>query len=518
MEKVRDIVREGRRVGKEDPRRVVHAFKVGLALALVSSFYYYQPLYDNFGVNAMWAVMTVVVVFEFSVGATLGKGINRAMATLVAGGLGIGAHHLASLSGPTIEPILLAIFVFVQAALSTFVRFFPRVKARYDYGMLIFILTFSLISVSGFREDEILELAHKRLSTVIMGGVTCVLVSMFVCPVWSGQDLHSLLASNFDTLSHFLLEFGEEYFEETKDGDMKEVEKRRRNLERYKSILNSKSNEDALANFAKWEPRHGQFRFRHPWNQYLVVAALLRKCAYRIDTLNSYINSDFQASMDIKKKLEEPLRRISSECGKSMKEMSISLKKMTKSSTFDIHVSNSQSACKDLSTILKSQILKDVEPLQMISLMTIVSLLIDIVNINEEISESVHELASAARFKNKIKKPTKSLEKSDCLSIDRAISVKSQDDDDHVVTILCDVDDMSKSVDEPSRGESLVDSCHDDHVSIKIDDDDDDDDSINDKHEDGEIHVHTNCVILLCDHETKASNVLDSDDKRISNN
>ena len=68
MEKVREIWREGRRVGKEDPRRIVHSFKVGLALALVSSFYYYPPLYDNFGVNAMWAVMTVVVVFEFSVG------------------------------------------------------------------------------------------------------------------------------------------------------------------------------------------------------------------------------------------------------------------------------------------------------------------------------------------------------------------------------------------------------------------------------------------------------------------
>lgn len=68
MEKVRDIVREGKRVAKEDPRRVVHSFKVGLVLSLVSSFYYYQPLYDSFGVNAMWAVMTVVVVFEFSVG------------------------------------------------------------------------------------------------------------------------------------------------------------------------------------------------------------------------------------------------------------------------------------------------------------------------------------------------------------------------------------------------------------------------------------------------------------------
>ncbi|AEE28290.1 Aluminum-activated malate transporter [Arabidopsis suecica] len=500
MEKVREIVREGRRVGKEDPRRVVHAFKVGLALALVSSFYYYQPLYDNFGVNAMWAVMTVVVVFEFSVGATLGKGLNRAVATLVAGGLGIGAHHLASLSGPTVEPILLAIFVFVLAALSTFVRFFPRVKARYDYGVLIFILTFALISVSGFREDEILDLAHKRLSTVIMGGVSCVLISIFVCPVWAGQDLHSLLASNFDTLSHFLQEFGDEYFEATEDGDIKEVEKRRRNLERYKSVLNSKSNEEALANFAKWEPRHGQFRFRHPWRQYLAVGALLRQSAYRIDALNSNINSDMQIPMDIKKKIEEPLRRMSSESGKSMKEVSISLKNMTISSSFDIHVVNSQSACKTLSTLLKSGILNDVEPLQMISLMTTVSLLIDIVNLTEKISESVHELASAAKFKNK-KKPSKS----NSGSIGQAMPNKSHDDDDHVVTILGDVDTSNNVDQSQSHGEISVDSCH--HVTIKINDDD----SIHDKNEDGDIHVHTNRV--SCDH-TNASDLLDSGVKK----
>ncbi|KFK43164.1 hypothetical protein AALP_AA1G088100 [Arabis alpina] len=501
-------MREGRRVGKEDPRRVVHALKVGLALALVSSFYYYQPLYDNFGVNAMWAVMTVVVVFEFSVGATLGKGINRAVATLVAGGLGLGAHHLASFSGPTIEPILLAIFVFVQAALSTFVRFFPRVKARYDYGILIFILTFSLISVSGFREDEILDLAHKRLSTVIMGGVSCVLISIFVCPVWAGQDLHSLLASNFDKLSHFLQEFGDEYFEATKDGDIKEVEKKRKNLERYKSILNSKSNEEALANFAKWEPRHGQFRFRHPWKQYLDVAALLRQCAYRIDTLNSYFNSDVQVPMDIKKKLEEPLRRMSLESGKSMQEMSNSLKKMTKSSSSDIHVLNSQSACKDLSTLIKSGILNDVEPQQMISLLTTVSLLIDIVNLTEEISKSVHELASAARFTNK-KKSKVSFEKSNPVSIGRVKPIISNDDDDdHVVTILGDVD-TSNHVDQ-SRGGSSMDSSN--HVVIKIDDDED---SIHEKHEDSSnVHVHTTCV--SCG-QTSASDVCNSGNKRIDN-
>ena len=209
--------------------------------------------------------------------------------------------------------------------------------------------------------------------------------------------------------------------------------------------------------------------------------------------------------MDIKKKLEEPLRKMSSESGKSMKEASISLKKMRKSSSSDIHVLNSQSACKDLSTLLKSGILNDVEPLQMIALTTTISLLIDIVNLTEKVSQSVHELASAARFKNK-KKSTVSSKKSDSVSTVRAMPTKSQDD--HVVTILCD-DDLSNTVDQ-SCGESSVDSCH--HVAIKIDDDDD---SVHEKHEDGEIHVHTSCV--LCG-QTNASDVLDCGNQKIINN
>lgn len=56
------------RVGKEDPRRVVHAVKVGLALTLVSFLYIFEPLFKGVGKNAMWAVMTVVVVLEFTAG------------------------------------------------------------------------------------------------------------------------------------------------------------------------------------------------------------------------------------------------------------------------------------------------------------------------------------------------------------------------------------------------------------------------------------------------------------------
>ena len=92
----------------------------------------------------------------------------------------------------------------LAAATSTFVRFFPKIKARYDYGLLIFILTFSLISVSGFRDAEILELAHKRLSTVLIGGSSCVIISILVRPVWAGEDLHNLIALNMEKLANFL--------------------------------------------------------------------------------------------------------------------------------------------------------------------------------------------------------------------------------------------------------------------------------------------------------------------------
>ena len=90
------------------------------------------------------------------------------------------------------------------AAFSTFIRFFPKIKARYDYALLIFILTFSLISVSGFREDEIIEMAHKRLSTIFIGGSACVMISVCVCPVWAGEDLHDLIALNLEKLGNFL--------------------------------------------------------------------------------------------------------------------------------------------------------------------------------------------------------------------------------------------------------------------------------------------------------------------------
>lgn len=68
MKKMVEFMKKTWRIGADDPAKVVHCLKVGLALSLVSIFYYMRPLYDGVGGNAMWAIMTVVVVFESNVG------------------------------------------------------------------------------------------------------------------------------------------------------------------------------------------------------------------------------------------------------------------------------------------------------------------------------------------------------------------------------------------------------------------------------------------------------------------
>ena len=69
--RVAGFARKVWRIGTDDPRKAVHGLKVGLALALVSVFYYTRPLYDGVGGAAMWAIMTVVVVFEYTVGESM---------------------------------------------------------------------------------------------------------------------------------------------------------------------------------------------------------------------------------------------------------------------------------------------------------------------------------------------------------------------------------------------------------------------------------------------------------------
>eukprot|EP00253_Pinus_taeda_P032746 PITA_32746 len=243
-------------VGADDPRRVIHSIKVGLALSLVSVFYFVRPLFDSFGGNAIWAVMTVVVVFEFTVGATLSKGLNRSLATVMAGLLGVGVSYVAEFTGKNCERVILTVSVFalgrcilnpnyaiMYGTACTYSRFFPVIKQRYDYGVVIFILTFNLVAISGSRIENILKFAHQRITTIIIGCTLCFIVNLFAFPIWAGDDLHNSIIHNLEGLAESLQECVAEYFVESKDVEDSDDDKVGRG---YKCLLNSKTTEESL--------------------------------------------------------------------------------------------------------------------------------------------------------------------------------------------------------------------------------------------------------------------------------
>ncbi|KAJ4840918.1 hypothetical protein Tsubulata_001114 [Turnera subulata] len=409
-------------LGVDDPRKVIHCLKVGMALTVVSLFYYMRPLYEGVGGNAMWAIMTVVVVFENTVGATVSKSLNRVFATTLAGFLAFGVHWVAGQSGEKLEPVIIGSSVFLLASAATFSRFIPSVKQRFDYGAMIFILTFSLVTVSGYRVDKLFKLAQERVSTIIIGTSLCVLVTMLICPIWAGQELHFLIIRNMEKLANSLEGCIMEYF--NPDGDHTEGEKQPdKKLLGYKCVLGSKAAEESMANFARWEPAHGRFNFKHPWQQYLKIGASMRSCAYYVEALTSCIDSETQAPEQVKKHMSNNCRKVSSNSCSVIKELVKTMKTMKKSSTIDLLVEEMNSTVQDLQNDLKhlsnafnqpeSPIPEDkktetntttsaattIPLIEVIPIVTFASLLAEVAARVQDIADAVEELGKLAEFK-----------------------------------------------------------------------------------------------------------------------
>ncbi|GAB2248063.1 hypothetical protein Droror1_Dr00007945 [Drosera rotundifolia] len=243
----------------------------------------------------MWAVMTVVVLFEFSTGATLSKGINRGIGTVLGGGLGCLVVVLANAVGGVGTGIIIMTSVFLcgnksafmhsnnlvvcisssnidlSGAVATYTRLVPCIKRKYDYGAMIFILTFNLIVVSGVRTVSNVELACQRLSTIGIGFAIAVFTCTFITPVWAG-----LLDEHF------------------KQSAEKEYEQSASIEARCKTVIFSKSEDENLAKFAEWKLWHGKFGLFHSWEKYLQIAEVLREIAAIVLSLKPCLRSPRQ--------------------------------------------------------------------------------------------------------------------------------------------------------------------------------------------------------------------------------
>ncbi|KAL0460000.1 UNVERIFIED_CONTAM: Aluminum-activated malate transporter 8 [Sesamum latifolium] len=220
--------------------------------------------------------------------------------------------------------------------------------------MLIFILTFSLVSISGIRTDEILNLAQKRLSTILIGASTCVIVSICVCPVWAGEDLHNLIARNVEKLGSFLEDLTAENFRPSEAAQTENFSTGVSVMSSLNSVLDSKSSEETLA------------------------------------------------AEEIRGRIQDAFSGMISESGKALKEVASAMETMSRPPSPHPHLANLKVASKNLKSLLKSDFWEGYSNLsQVVRVAAVASLLIDIAVCVENIADAVNELSSMANFKCK---------------------------------------------------------------------------------------------------------------------
>ncbi|KAJ6945985.1 hypothetical protein NC651_000915 [Populus alba x Populus x berolinensis] len=229
---------------KEDSNRVKFALKVGLAVLLVSLLILFRAPYDIFGTNIIWSILTVAIMFEYTVGATFNRGFNRALGSLLAGVLAIAVAQLAIQSGR---------------------------------GHTLYLLFDHSIWLSDGESNNncngpTVLYCHRRV---------CSSTSECLCfSYMGGEQLHKELVNSFNSVADSLEECVKKYLED--EGlDHPEFSK--------------------TANSAKWEPPHGKFgHFFYPWSEYVKVGAVLRYCAYEVMALHGVLHSEIQAPHNLR--------------------------------------------------------------------------------------------------------------------------------------------------------------------------------------------------------------------------
>lgn len=303
---------------KEDVDRVTFPLKVGFAVLVVSLLILCRDPYKVFGTNIIWSILTVAIMFEYTVGATFNRGFNRALGSLLAGVMAIAVAQVALSTGHVAEPIIIGFSIFIVGTVTSFMKLWPSL-VPYEYGFRVMLFTYCLIIVSGYRMGSPFRTAMDRLYSIAIGGIVAVLVNLLIFPIWAGEQLHKELVNNFASVADALEECVRKYLQ---DDGSEQPEFTKTVMDEFpdepayrkcRSTLNSASKFETLANSAKWEPPHGRFNhFFYPWSEYVKVGAVLRYCAYEVMALHGVLHSEIQAPYNLRITFQKEIQEASS--------------------------------------------------------------------------------------------------------------------------------------------------------------------------------------------------------------
>ena len=109
-----------------------------------------------------------------------------------------------------------------------------------------------------------------------------------------------------------------------------------------------------------------------------------------------------QAPGGIQLQIQEACTKMSRESGKALKDLASTIKSMTKPTPINVnpHIVNSNTTAKALELLLKTSCSENFALWEVMLTAIVAVQLVEVITCVEKIAESVHELASLARFKD----------------------------------------------------------------------------------------------------------------------